>query len=189
MKRRYLLAVAAAAACLGTPRLHATVIVPADLPELVAEARTIVHGRVVAAEPREVPGERGVETLLTIAADEYLKGSLGPRVTIRVPGGQIGDRRYVVVGAPVLRSGDDVVLFLGGSGPSVPWILGLNQGVFRVRTDTRRAAGKDQFSGEERIVEAQSDSVRSMAPGPAGAVPLDVFKTRVRRLVAQGENR
>jgi len=187
MKRRHLVAATAAVAALfGASRLHATVIVPAELSELVAEARTIVHGRVVAAEPRVVAGERGIETLLTIAADEYLKGSLGPRVTIRVPGGQVGDRRHVVVGAPILRTGDDVVLFLGGSGPSVPWILGLNQGVFRVRAGVRTAARKERFMDENRMVEPLGDSVRSMSPGPAGAVPLDAFKTRVRRLVAGG---
>lgn len=189
MKRLYLLAAAAAAAFAGVPRLHATVIVPAELRELVAEARTIVHGRVVAAQPRVVAGERGIETLLTIDAAEYLKGSLGPRFTVRVPGGQIGDRRHVVIGAPVLRTGDDVVLFLGGSGPSVPWIVGLNQGVFRVRADARLAARRNRFTSEVRVVETESESVRSMAPGPAGAVPLDAFKTRIRQLIAEGDHR
>jgi hypothetical protein len=188
MNRLHLAAAAALlTACAGAARLHATVIVPADLPELVAEARTIVQGRVVSAEARPAPaGERGIETLVTIAAGEYLKGSLGSHVTIRVPGGQVGDRRQIVFGAPVLRSGDDVILFLGGSGPSVPWILGLNQGVFRIRADARFAARRERFTGETRVVETESDSVRSMAPGPAGAVPLAAFKTRIRQLVAEG---
>jgi hypothetical protein len=184
--RLHLAAIASVAALAGASDVHATVIVPAELSELVAEARTIVHGRVVAAEARTVAGEGGIETLVTISADEYLKGQLGPRVNVRVPGGQIGDRRYVVVGAPVLRPGDDVVLFLGGSGPSVPWILGLNQGVFRVRRDARLAARKDLFTGDVRVVETASEGVRSMAPGPAGAVPLDIFKARIRRLIAAG---
>ncbi|HXE80898.1 MAG TPA: hypothetical protein VNK41_09120 [Vicinamibacterales bacterium] len=183
------LAAVAAAVLIGGSRLHGTVIAPADLPELVAEATTIVQGRVVGAESRAVPGERSIETLVTIAADEYLKGAQGSHVTIRVPGGQIGDRRYVMIGAPVLRAGDEVILFLRSRGPSVPWILGLNQGVFRIRSDSRLAARRERLSGDVRIVESMSESVRSMAPGPAGAVPLEAFKTRIRRLVAEGGHR
>jgi hypothetical protein len=190
MKRLHLfLTSAMLAAAAGAVRLEGTVLIPAELHELVAEARTIVHGRVVATEPRPAEGERGIETLVTIAAADYLKGSLGARVTVRVPGGQIGDRRHVVIGAPVLRPGDDVVLFLGGSGPSVPWIVGLNQGAFRVRSTSgpvQRQERQERFGGELRVVEPFTTVVRGMSSGGGGGVPLETFKARVRRLAREG---
>ena len=176
---------AAVAGFVAAAPLHATVLISADLPELVSEAETIVQGRVVSAEPRAVPGSRRIETLVTLAADEYLKGDLGPRVVLRVPGGQVGTRRTVMVGAPTFRPGDRVVLFLGNAAPSLPWIVGLNQGVYRVKAAPRSSGGK--WSDEPQVVEDQPTHVRS---GTSGAsVPLNAFKTRVRALVRAGEGR
>jgi hypothetical protein len=39
-----------------------------------------------------------------------------------------------MVGAPVFSPGDEVVVFLKAQPPSLPHIIGLNQGVFRVVT-------------------------------------------------------
>lgn len=176
-------ALALAVACAASPRLHATVILSADLPELVTGAETIVHGRVVGSEARAVPGRQSVETVVTVAADEYLKGDLGPRVSVRVPGGQIGFRRTLVIGAPVFRIGDQVVLFLKGRGSGLPWIVGLNQGVYRVRGEAR-ALGKGRFSSELQVVEQEPADLVRGASTPAS--PLNVFKTRVRALVREG---
>jgi hypothetical protein len=165
----------------AAPRLHATVLISADLPELVSGARAILHGRVVATEPRLVTGRRAIETVVTVDVDEYLKGDFGPRVSVRVPGGQIGFRRSVVIGAPVFNAGDNVVLFLDVRGAELPWIMGLNQGVYRVRADAgtpRRA----RLMEELQVFEDQT----SRASGSAAVLPLHVFKARVRALVRGG---
>jgi hypothetical protein len=111
---------------------RATVLVPADLGELTRGARTIARGRVVGVESRWLAGRRGIETIVTLAAESYLKGPLGPTVQFRVPGGQLGPFRNVVVGAPEFSEGQRVIVFLGGNGPRVPWVVGMNQGVFRL---------------------------------------------------------
>ncbi|MNC86826.1 hypothetical protein D3C83_25090 [compost metagenome] len=54
-------------------------------------------------------------------------------MVFRVPGGQIGRYRRVMVGAPEFRAGDEVVMFLDGRPPVVPTPFGLSQGVYRVR--------------------------------------------------------
>jgi hypothetical protein len=112
--------------------VRAAVILPADLAMLVTGARAIVHGRVVAVEPRWLEGRRGIESLVTLRVEEYLKGNLGDEVTFKVPGGQMGPYRSFIVGAPTFSDGDEVVVFLNAQGPTIPWISGLNQGVFRV---------------------------------------------------------
>jgi hypothetical protein len=53
-------------------------------------------------------------------------------VSFRVPGGEVGRYRRVIVGAPRFVRGDEVVLFLKGSAPALPVPFGLGQGVYRV---------------------------------------------------------
>jgi hypothetical protein len=116
---------------------QATVLIPIEFRELVAAAPVIVHGRVVDVRSAFVDGRRAVETFVTIEAGEYLKGDLGGHVTFRVPGGQLGRYRTIFVGAPEFREGDELVLFLKSGDASLPRIIGLSQGAFRVVPDAR----------------------------------------------------
>lgn len=111
---------------------RATVVLPADLSELSRDAVAIARGRIVAVEPQWKDGRRGIETLVTLDTETYLKGGLGSVVQFRVPGGSLGRFRSIVVGAPQFAIGQRVILFLGSRGPTVPYVLGLSQGVFRL---------------------------------------------------------
>ena len=136
--------------------LGATVILPASLGELAAGAQTIVHGRVVAIEPRWVEGRRQIETLVTLHADEYLKGALGAELTFKVPGGQLGPYRSVMVGAPTFQEGDEIVVFLNASGvkvvvPGVPLAAGGEAEI--VRGDpARRRVGLQAFTEQVKAL-------------------------------------
>src|SRR4029077_3562673 len=114
---------------------RATVIIPVDLGTLSRDARAIARGRVVAVDAQWSDGRRGIETIVTLATEAYLKGGLGETVQFRVPGGLLGRYRSIVVGAPQFAVGQRVVVFLGTQGPMVPYILGLTQGVFRIAQD------------------------------------------------------
>jgi hypothetical protein len=135
--RRSLAVLLAAIVILVGRRASATVIVPADLGELSRDAYAIAVGRVVATEAQWTPGRRSIETIVTLAADDYLKGGLGATVEFRVPGGVLGRYRNIIMGAPRFTVGQRVVVFLGARGPSMPFVVGLSQGVFRIveRTD------------------------------------------------------
>lgn len=110
----------------------ATVVVPADLGELARDARAIAIGRVVAVDGRWTDDRHTVETIVTLDVERYLKGSLGSTLHFRVPGGDLGRYRTVVVGAPSFVVDQRIVVFLGTTGPMIPYILGFNQGVYRV---------------------------------------------------------
>jgi hypothetical protein len=110
----------------------ATVLLPADLGQLSREARSIIRGRVTAVEARWADDRRRIETLVTIAPDVYLKGAPGETVVFSVPGGRLGRYRSIVVGAPQFSIGQRVIVFLGGRGPAIPYVLGWAQGVFRL---------------------------------------------------------
>lgn len=111
---------------------RATVLVPADLGELAHGAHAIARGRVVGVDAQWTAGRRTIETIVTLETERYLKGGLGATVRFRVPGGVVGRFNNVVVGAPRFEMGQRIIVFLGARGPTVPYVLGLNQGVFRL---------------------------------------------------------
>jgi len=128
---KQLLHVLFACVCLVAP-LSATVIVPADVAELAHDAYVIARGSVVAVDCRWADGRRGIETVVTIEAETVLKGQLTHTVQFRVPGGTLGRYRNIVMGAPQFAVGQRVIVFLGASGPEIPHLLGMSQGVYRV---------------------------------------------------------
>lgn len=121
----------------------ATVLLPADLAELAHQADVIVRGRVTDVQARRISGGR-IDSLVTFEPAGYLKGNFGESVMFQVPGGLVGRYRSVVIGAPVLTPGDELVVFLGGQPPALPHLLGMSQGVFRVVRD--RGSGRDMVS-------------------------------------------
>jgi hypothetical protein len=167
---------------------RATTIVPADLGELSRDAIAIVRGRVAAVDGRWTDDRRGIETIVTLDVDEYLKGDLGGSVQFRVPGGLLGRFRSIVVGAPRFAVGDRVVIFLGTRGPMIPYIVGFSQGVYRVVRDNAVSASGPHDAWRVTpppIVPSASAVPVPIVRGDPSRVPLalDVFEARVRALV------
>lgn len=115
--------------------LGAITVKPLSFAELVHESTAVLHARVSDARGQWTADRSGIESLVTLEVLEYFKGGLGPRVTIRVPGGEAGGFVNIIPGAPRLQPADVVVLFLTASGPSIPVVTGTTQGVYRVSRD------------------------------------------------------
>ena len=158
---------------------RATVVLPADLIELSHDAVAIARGRIVAVEPQWKEGRRGIDTLVTLETETYLKGSLGNVIQFRVPGGSLGRFSSIVVGAPQFTVGQRVILFLGSRGPTVPYVLGLSQGVYRL---TQSLQG-DWMVTPPMIARASDGPIvrGSLTPSPLGD-----FERQVRALVGTG---
>ncbi len=139
MRYRSLLVGVALTAAL-VPPVSATVLIPGDLGEIARSATAIVRGTVVGVSSGWADGRRRVETVVTLRVGESLKGDLRGVVSVKVPGGVVGRYRSVTVGAPSFQQGEEVVLFLGAEPPALPYLIGLGQGVFRVRRDLRTGA-------------------------------------------------
>ena len=122
-----------------TAPARATTVIPADFTEMVAGSQLIVHGAVIDVRSQLTAGARTIETVITIAVTDSLKGESASTVVLRVPGGQVGRYRRVMVGAPEFVRGEEVVLFLAGHAPAMPMPFGLNQGVYRVVRSAGRA--------------------------------------------------
>jgi len=157
---------------------HATTIVPADLGELSRDAVAIARGRVADVQSQWTEDRGTVETIVTLEVEDYLKGSLGAMVRFRVPGGELGRYRTIVVGAPDFAVDQHVVVFLGAHGPTVPHIVGFNQGVFRVVR-----AADDSWVVSPPPAVAGAAAVRVVRGDPARRpVPLADFEQQVRTL-------
>jgi hypothetical protein len=175
-----------AACVLVSTVASATVLVPAEFGEVVSGSQIIAHARVVDVRPEWADGRRWIDTVVTAEVVSYLKGGSGETIAFKVPGGQLGRYRSVVVGAPVFARGDEAVLFLKSSDDELPAVFGLNQGVFRVRHDAR--------TGERIVVPPpviSLDARQEAQPVRRGAIdrkPLayDAFGARVREVMASG---
>jgi hypothetical protein len=159
---------------------RATVLIPADLGELSRDALAIVRGRVAALDAQWTQDRGTIETIVTLEVESYLKGSLGPTLRFKVPGGELGRFRSVVVGAPSFAVDQHIVVFLGARGPSVPFVLGLNQGVFRMA----RAADNSGWMVTSPVLTPASSSSTRIVRGDSsrGAIPLGDFERTVRSL-------
>lgn len=163
--------------------LRATVLLPAEFREIVAGSQIIVYGRIAEVRPEWSEDRRRIDTVVTVEASSYLKGGPGPTVTFRIPGGQIGRYRNVMVGAPSFQAGEEAVLFLSAAGPSIAHVFGLNQGVFRVRVDAR--------TGRRMVVPpvlmAPGDATQAVTRGDRTRrqLGLDAFAATVRTAMMQ----
>ena len=167
--------------CLVPAALHATVLLPADFREIVNGADLIVYARVADTEVRWSDDRTQIETLVTLQAGTYLKGSAGESLVIKVPGGTIGRYMNVLVGAPAFTAGDEAVFFLHARGREYPAVFGLHQGVFRVSVDARtrrRLVSPPLISrGSTPATVVRGDTARR-------PLPLETFGDQVKSVLA-----
>jgi len=156
----------------------ATVVLPADFATVVDGSQAIVHGRVSDVRSLMAGDRRSIYSLVTVTVQEVLKGARTSTVTFRVPNGQVGRYRRVVVGAPEFARGDEVVVFLSGQAPAVPAPFGLNQGVYRVG----RSADGRSIVAPPPVLARGVDAERVVRGDPA-RVPMELaaFVREVRR--------
>ena len=182
-RRCCVLLVIAAMAGICHASLNATVLLPAEFREIVNGSEVIAFGRVVDTTVEESDGRTRVETLVTLRVDTYLKGGLGDTLVFKVPGGQVGRYRTIMIGAPAFTPGDEAVVFLTVRGGDRPAVFGLNQGVFRVRVDAQT---------KRRIVVPPALLARTASPetvvrgsGSRRSVPLEIFGAQVQTVMAE----
>jgi hypothetical protein len=124
-----------AALVLASASVFATVVVPAEFREVVTDAELIVRGLVTDVRSFVVPGD-GIDTVATIAVESVLKGqAMDSFVSVRVPGGEVGSTKFVMVGAPTFKNGDRAVFFLKRTREQIWRPIGLTMGVYRVQAE------------------------------------------------------
>jgi hypothetical protein len=161
---------------------HATVIVPAEFKEIVGGSELIAHGRVLDVRPEWADGRRRIDSVVTVGVLSWFKGGNGQTLSFVVPGGEIGRYRNVLVGAPVFKEGDEAFVFLKARGDGgMPYVFGLNQGVFRVNADGR---GARQVTSPALMATADAPETVRRGAVSRRPVPIDEFGTRIRSVMA-----
>lgn len=123
--------------------LHATTVVPPDFDQLVNESDYVVRAVVTAtrAEYRSGPQGRLIVTKVLFRLQETVAGQPPATVELEMLGGQIGDDRLVVTGAPIFRVGDEDFLFVRDNGRSITPLVAMMHGRYPVRRDA--ATGRE----------------------------------------------
>ncbi len=181
--RRLALALALAlAATAAPPPARATILFARTLDELAREADAVVVA---------TPGERRAQwvsgriyTDVTVTVGATLAGSVpaGSRLTVRLPGGVVGDIGQTVAGAASLEPGAVQVLFLGPARAGVRVVVSMAAGALPTALDA---------SGEVRVLPARTEGitfVHAAAASPRLTVPasgmaLRDFAARLREVV------
>ena len=136
-----LVAMGLAVLTLGPGSVRATVMVEVDLDTMARDAVAIVHGRVAHRSTHlALTNGRDPEpyTVVTLVADEWLKGPGGGEVVLREMGGEYGrgGRAGVTVsGSPRYEVGEEVIVFVERDrvDPRFYRTFGMVQGKFQVR--------------------------------------------------------
>jgi hypothetical protein len=176
--------VVAAMSVVAGPSLVATVVVPAEFRAIVTNAALIVRGHVTDVRAVAVPG-RGIESIATVAVDAVLKGTAESFVSVRVPGGTVDGRRFVMVGSPTLRASESAVFFLTRDSENAWRPAGLSSGIARLE----RAPGDGRLVVRPPVLVGQTASVGRVVRGDRRRRLLSVaeFESMVR-LVLAGAN-
>jgi hypothetical protein len=172
--------------CLLPAAGRATVLLPAEFREIVNGSDIIAYGRVVETTVEWGDDRKRVDTLVTMQVGTYLKGDRGTTLVFKVPGGTIGRYMNITVGAPQFTEGDEAVVFLNVRGTDLPFVFGLNQGVFRVTVDrqTRRRIVMPPIM-------ARGDAQEAVVRGAATRKPvaLETFGAEVQQVLATSAGR
>ena len=116
----------------------AATLKPMDLGELATESSVIVAARVIDVRPVWVRDGRQIDSVVTVEVEASFKGEPGHTLSFLTPGGQIGDLRTVVPGAPEFGAASELVLFLSAGGAEhAATVVGLGQGVLPVIRDAQ----------------------------------------------------
>lgn len=185
--RSYLLLTTVTALFLVGGTCDATTLIYAPLETQTAESRVVVRGQIVDAEARWDEQRRTVFTHVEIFVAESYKGPFGPGSTVNFQflGGSAGGFTVRYFGMPVVRSGQEMVLFLAETEEQtlVPW--GLKQSVMPVLADS--ATGEARVWRDLGGVSLVEEYLRGEQPFQE--MSLIEFSQRVRTLVHQGGTR
>jgi hypothetical protein len=170
----------------------ATTLIRMGLEDLVASNSTIVVGEVLDVQPRWNEDATFIVTDVRFAASDVLKGRLAaPEFTITIPGGRIGDRAHLLIGAAELIPGNSYVLFLSRmnlmrAGEALV-VRDLVQGAFDVRMARDGLRAVSQALGHPLMPDK---SGQALPPGEEKGMPINTMLSEIRQIAArQGSRR
>jgi hypothetical protein len=190
VERALFAAAAFIAACAASPA-GATMLVRAELEELVADNRTIVVGEVRDVRSYWNKDRTFILSDVRVATREVVKGDPKEKeITVTLMGGTVGGRTVLIVAGPDLQPGKSYVLFLDrGNLPGAPAVRFLRdhaQGVFDVVGSGNDVRAVNQASRHPLASDALG---RTDAPGGPQGLPLNTLIGSIKQIAARQASR
>ena len=161
---------------LGLARIaDATTIVGMNERTLARAADAIVIGTIADLET-VAGGDGAINTLVTIDVERAVKGRVGARVTLKQPGGLIGERGLWIAGSPRFVRGERQMLFLSAARDGTARTTALGLGQFTLAPHPRTA---------ETMAERPS-TARTLGTRPVRRVRLARLLRSIARALAGG---
>jgi hypothetical protein len=181
MRRFNSVKILALAVCaLAAPSVAIASLVRAmDLVEMTARADQIVVGDVVSVQATWDASHQTIYSTIEVIVQESWKGSApaNGRISIRQPGGTVGEIEMTVHGIPSFSTGERTLLFLERA-----HVVGMGQGKYRLY----REPGSQRWRAEARNVSGAVviGAKRQMAVSATGQPEmLDSLREKIRALV------
>jgi hypothetical protein len=165
------LAIVAAVVLMWTAPCLATTVVPMSEADLASEAAAVVLGRVTNLSSHLDAAHGQIFTDVTLGVDEVVAGpALPATVTLRQPGGQVGNVRTWIDGSPEFSIGERVLVYLKVARDGTLRVLQLYQGKLSVMVNP--------LTGDEVAIRITGGGVRVLAPLRHGATspPKDTHR-------------
>jgi hypothetical protein len=151
--------------------------------QLTTSSEIIVIGRATSVQSRWI--DRTLVTAVTVQITESIKGVIGETVEVLLPGGIDATRRIPVAmtyaGAPTVRPGEDVFLFLLYADDVGGYIVnGFAQGKFSVMTDATGVRRVHRELRGSQLIEGAG-----IARGTVTMTALSAFREEILGYLAQ----
>ena len=138
---------------------EATTLQQLTLEEMAQKSTSIVRAKVTGSTG--VRQGTDVFTVYQFKTLEILKRQNGtPPTEVAVPGGIAGGMRQVVAGAPVLRAGQEYILFLWTGRSGLAQVIGMSQGLFAVERTTAGDSIATRGMAGERMLDGAGHAAR-----------------------------
>jgi hypothetical protein len=148
---------------IGASFVEATTVHKLSFDRLIAEADVIVRGRVEKVQIQQAPDRGSMSTVVTVSIARQFKGPKLSSVSIKQPGGTVGDIAQGVPGLPEFSSGEEVVLFLKRQRGGAFKIVGGKQGKFIAKTQPESNNWViEDFAGRTEGLDSFLDRLTSM---------------------------
>ena len=149
----------------GLTPVHASTFLKLDVPGLTGRSESVVHARVVSSESAWNTRRSMIFTNVTLDVIRTIHGRSRDRIVVRVPGGTVGDRTFVVEGAPEFPAAGTVVGFIGEWPDGAAKVIGYFQGVSQLTPDGRGNQVLRGGSGSGLTLESFIDQVQQAGGG------------------------
>lgn len=139
----------------------ATTLLKMSMNDLITKSTSIVKAKVTGSRTAAVGQD--IYTYYQLQVSETLKqGGILP-AEVAVPGGVYKNVRQVGIGSPVLKQGQEYVLFLWTSKTGMTQVIGLTQGAFSLSEDAAGMSVVSRAAISDQMVDKSGNAVTDSA--------------------------